>query len=213
MAPYSHYFDEHKTVGVVLRYWLRRDPATGKPRSLIARVAATLPAEPELFIGNYVAWQLYAEYHRTEPTYRDVAHLLESNQVLRTALQSLVHTLKREGVDATQQRVGRSNLMHYTFSVPADGMFKDWVSFPESQQHPEYSDYIAAKYPEVYPKLQEIIRSGRYPHADTYRIARVGDARDELLYTRQQRRGCCGYYDRTIRVGLARYQVGFNYGH
>jgi hypothetical protein len=51
--------------------------------------------------------------------------------------------------------------------------------------------------------------------ADNFRIARIGNVKEEELYNLQRDKGCCGffdtsYYDRATKQGFL---VGCNYGH
>lgn len=50
---------------------------------------------------------------------------------------------------------------------------------------------------------------------DNYRVSKVGNTCQERRYRRQQKRGCCGFFDE-IEIcphdGKA-YRLGFNYGH
>lgn len=52
-----------------------------------------------------------------------------------------------------------------------------------------------------------------YDFTDNPRIARIGDENQEKEYKRQQKRGCCGFYDETITIDGLDYYFGFNYGH
>jgi len=78
-----------------------------------------------------------------------------------------------------------------------------------------------------YPKLERIMY--QYEYSGNPRIACIGDETQEREYRRQQKLGCCGFYDETITIdgldyyfgfydetitidGLD-YYFGFNYGH
>jgi hypothetical protein len=114
--------------------------------------------------------------------------------------------------------------------IPIDdrnALFKDWETF---RNHIEitYPDRIADL--ELYARdhygylkqfigPMEEIRSiiNKDPHyyefADNYRVARVNDPFEMLIFEHIQRTGCCGSLNFDIELEGVRYKVGFNFGH
>jgi hypothetical protein len=64
-------------------------------------------------------------------------------------------------------------------------------------------------------KLQELKNKYGDNCTDNYRVALVGNLPQERRYRRQQRKGCCGFFDciDICPVDGRPYRLGFNYGH
>ena len=52
-----------------------------------------------------------------------------------------------------------------------------------------------------------------YWYDDNYRFARVGNDTEEAEYEAAVFEGCCGFYDKTIKVNGVEVMIGFNHGH
>jgi hypothetical protein len=50
-------------------------------------------------------------------------------------------------------------------------------------------------------------------YEDNFRVAEVGNEREEKLYEEQHKRGCCGFVDVVKEFKGKKYKLGFNFGH
>lgn len=51
------------------------------------------------------------------------------------------------------------------------------------------------------------------PCVDNYRLAFEGDDEAEGNYLAAQNNGCCGYFDRLVKIDGKLAKIGCNYGH
>lgn len=210
MAHLIHHLVESKLLGIVVRYWLTRDPLTGLPAVLIGRVVKTIPEDLTRFIAAFEVFD--SDRFDSEHKIRTVADACHQRALLENAFRPLLRALRGEGVDAKRVRQDGQAIV-YRFTAPADGIFQEWESYPEGQTFQNYYDYLRTTFPVALKYVHEITDADRYDHADTYRIAKLGDERSELLYRWRYRSGCCGFYDAVHSIDGVVYKIGFNYGH
>ena len=70
---------------------------------------------------------------------------------------------------------------------------------------PEFQDMGQAAH-WMYDKLDEDC-------TDNFRFAFIGDKPEIQKYNEQQNNGCCGFFDREVKVGGRLATIGCNYGH
>lgn len=51
------------------------------------------------------------------------------------------------------------------------------------------------------------------PCIDNIRVAYKDDRASLKRYRRQKRKGCCGFFDQHIMIGLRKAKIGCNFGH
>jgi hypothetical protein len=67
---------------------------------------------------------------------------------------------------------------------------------------------------EVYQQVEDIIETGGYEYADTFRYSPVDDPEGLEEYDVIRDSGCCGSHDTEVADSTGRvWKVGFNYGH
>ena len=63
----------------------------------------------------------------------------------------------------------------------------------------------------VYDSLS--LPKDQFDFQDNFRLCVVGDAFGERLYSISKAKGCCGFYEKTIKFEKKEVKIGFNYGH
>lgn len=67
----------------------------------------------------------------------------------------------------------------------------------------------------AWKQLLEYIRDNDLENADNFRLAHVGDRREEDTYAKDKENGCCGMFDTEVfyRRTAKWIRIGCNYGH